>query len=166
MTHTTTKKTNAIVAVAAAVLLLPGLLTACSGSPSGGSSDTPKAGGNPGTSLSACMRDKGYDMADPGSGSQSQTLAAPEGVDKDQWDADLQTCLGGAGGAGKGMQEAKPADTAEQQKRADECIRKNGFSDYPDSEDAKRSYRPGDQDVFSDVAQKCTLEAYDEEQGK
>lgn len=162
MTHTTSKKTNAVVAVAAAVLLLPGLLTACSGSPSGVPTDTPTAGGNPGTSLSACMRDKGYDMADPDSGSKTQTLSAPDGVDEEQWGADLQTCMKGEHGAGDGMQAAKPAGSAEQEERAVECIRKNGFSDYPDSEDAKRAYQPNDQDAFDDVTSKCFDQAYAE----
>lgn len=162
MTHTTTKKTNAIVAVAAAVLLLPGLLTACSGSPSGSSSDTPKPGGKPGTSLSECMRGNGYDMPDPDSGSKTQTLSAPDGVDKEQWAADLQTCMGSGGGAGEGFKPAQAGGNPEQEKQVVECIRENGFSDYPDSEDAKRAYQPNDQDAFDDVTSKCFDQAYAE----
>lgn len=161
MTHTTTKKTNAIVAVAAAVLLLPGLLTACSGSPSDSSSDTPKAGGKPGTSMSECMRGKGYDMPDPDAGSKTQTLSAPDGVDEEQWTTDLQSCMGSGGGAGEGFKPAQ-AGSPEQEKRVNECIRKNGFSDYPDDADAKQSYKPDDEAAFDDVTSKCLTEAFDD----
>lgn len=154
------KKTTTLIAAAAAVVLLPGLLVACSGAPSGDATDKASGGSkDSGSSLSSCMRDKGYDMPDPDSGSRVQMLSAPDGVDEAQWRKDLDGCMGDAG-AGEGFQKAKLGGTPEQQKAAAECIRKNGFSDYPDGEDAMMSYKPDDEKAFQDASSKCFAEAF------
>ncbi len=159
---TTTTTTTTIVAVAAAVVLLPGLLAGCSGAPSTDSTDTASGGGKgAGASLASCMRDHGYDMPDPSSGGSTLSLSAPDGIDDEQWKADLQECMGDAG-AGEGFQAAKPAGTPEQRKQIAECIRENGFADYPDGDDAMSTYRPDDQDAFQDASSTC----FDEVLGK
>ncbi|MBF4605118.1 hypothetical protein [Curtobacterium sp. VKM Ac-2884] len=152
-----TRKT--ITAVAAAVALLPGLLTACSGGAPSDGSTTGNGSSGSGVSLSSCMRDRGYDMSEPGSNSGVQTLAAPDGVDGEQWDTDLQECMGDQG-AGEGFQAAKPAGTPEQRKQAAECIRDSGFSDYPDGDAAMQSYRPDDEQAFQDASSKCFDQAF------
>jgi len=150
------KKTNTLIAVAAAVVLLPGLLAACSAAPSSDSTDKASGTGKgSGVSMSSCMRDKGYDMPDPDSGSRVQTLSAPDGVDEEQWNADLQTCMGGEGGAGDGFKAAKPAGSPEQLQQIAKCIRDNGFSDYPDDEQGQMSYKPSDADAMQKASQKC-----------
>lgn len=160
-TTKTTRHTRSLVAVAAAVVLLPGLLAACS-------SETPKAEetsgakSSSGTSLSSCMREKGYEMADPSSSSRVQTLAAPDGVDTEQWSNDLQTCMGDAGGAGDGgFKAAQPMPGLEKKlKEMAQCIRDGGFSDFPDGQDAQAKYQADDQSAFDEVAGKCSDEAF------
>jgi hypothetical protein len=158
MMNTTTKtarRTRSLVTVAAAVVLLPGLLAACSsGSPT--TEETSGAKSGSGSSLASCMRDKGYDMEDPSSGSRVQTLSAPDGVDKEQWQQDLNTCLSDEGGAGEGgFKAAAPAGSDEQMRKMAQCIRDGGFSDFPDGEDAIGAYKPDDESAFDDVTSKC-----------
>lgn len=148
------KKTTTLIAVAAAVVLLPGLLAACSGAPSGDSTDKASGGGKgSGSSLSSCLRDKGYDMPDPSSGGNSMTLSAPDGVDEEQWSADLEKCMGDMGAGDVKM--AKPAGNPEQLKQVAKCIRDSGFSDWPDDEDGQMSYKPDDQEAFQEASNKC-----------
>lgn len=153
-TNTTTRRTRSLVAVAAAVVLLPGLLAACSsGTPK--AEDTSGAKSGAGTSLSACMRGKGYEMPDP-KPNQTQQLAVPDGVDPDQWSADFEKCMGDTEGAGD-VKEAKPMPgMAEKSGEVAKCIRDGGFSDYPDDQAAQSKYRADDQDAFEDVAQQCS----------
>jgi len=157
-TTRTTRRTRSLVAAAAAVVLLPGLLAACSGG-------TPKAeetsGSKPGAgvSLSACMRGKGYEMPDP-KPNQTQQLAAPDGVDLDQWRADFDECMGDSAGAGD-VKPAKPMQgMGEKAGEVSECIRDGGFSDYPDDQTAQSKYRADDRDAFEDVAQRCSEEIW------
>ncbi len=163
-TTRTTRRTRAFLAAATAVLLLPGLLAACSGgSPDGDDTATGSSTGGSaaaGSSLAACMRDQGYDMPDPdGSGSTMQ-LSTPDGVDPDQYRDDLQRCLGDGTGAGD-AQAAKPmGPSPEQARKAAACIREHGFTDYPDDEAAKAQYHPDDEAAFEEVAQTCTEEAF------
>jgi hypothetical protein len=151
---TTTRRARSIVAVAAAVVLLPGLLTACSGgTPKAGETSASTTGG--GTSLEACMREKGYDMPDHAP-NQTQQLAAPDGVDLDQWRGDFDACAGDSDGAGD-VKPAKPMPGMEQKAgEVAKCIRDGGFSDYPDDQTAQSKYQADDQDAFSDVAQACS----------
>lgn len=161
----TTRRTRAFLATTAAVLLLPGLLAACSG---GAPTDDGTAGGRStaggsaakGSSLAACMREQGYDMPDPdGSGSTMQ-LSAPDGVDPDQYRDDLKGCLGDGTGAGDAP-AAKPMDLdPERTRKAAACIRDHGFADYPDDEEGKIQYRPDDEAAFDEVAKSCTEEAF------
>lgn len=163
MTHTTTttrtRRTRSLIALGAAALLLPGLLAACSG---GGPRDdgTPDAGAAAkGSALASCMRDKGYDMQDPDGGSTAE-IGTPDGVDGEQYRADLQDCVGDGSGAGD-AQAAKPAPgLADKQRESAACIRDGGFPDYPDDQDAKASYRPADQAAFDEVAKACDTKAF------
>lgn len=161
MTLTTTRRTRSLVAVAAALVLLPGLLAACSsGTPKAEETSGTKSGS--GSSLASCMRDKGYDMEDPSAKSRVQTLSAPDGVDKEQWTKDFEQCLGGEEGAGEGgFAAAKPMPGSEEKMReAAKCIRDGGFSDYPDGPEAQAKYKADDEDAFEDVARKCDEQAF------
>ncbi|PYY61770.1 hypothetical protein DEJ17_03375 [Curtobacterium sp. MCSS17_011] len=153
-TRTTTRRNRTLLAVAAATVLLPGLLTACSGGAPGGGAPTTAGTAAKGASLAECMRDRGYDLPDPGSGSTLQ-LSAPDGVDEEQYQEDLRSCLDDTAGAGDAeVAEQAPGDD-ERVLRTAECIRERGFSDYPDDEDAKIRYQPDDEDAFDEVARAC-----------
>lgn len=161
-TTTTTRRTTATVcSIVAAVLLLPGLLTACSTSAPADGVTTAKGSSSAGSSLAACMRGKGYDMEDPSSAGSTQSLSAPEGVDADQWKADLTTCLD-SGGAGEAeYKPAKPMPGLEEaQAKATECIRANGFEDYPDDQAGQMAYKPSDEETFTGVITRCNEEAF------
>lgn len=158
-TTTTTRRTRSLLAVAAAMVLLPGLLASCSAAaPDPGPTKSVGTAAK-GATLAECMRGKGYDMPDPSSGGTLQ-LSAPDGVDEDQYQADLKSCLDDSAGAGD-AQAAKPMPGSdEQQRKVAECIRDRGFEDYPDDEDAKIRYQPDDQDAFDEVARACDAEAF------
>lgn len=157
-TRTTTRRNRSLLAAAAATLLLPGLLAACSGSTPGGDAASTADTAAKGPSLAECMRDKGYDMPDPGSGSGLQ-LSAPDGVDEEQYQGDLRSCLDDTAGAGDArVAEQIPGDD-DRTLRTAECIREQGFSDYPDDEDGKIRYQPDDQEAFDEVARACDAEA-------
>jgi len=162
-THTTTttrtRRTRSLVALGAAALLLPGLLAACSGGGPGADS-TPDAGtAAKGSALASCMRDRGYDMQDPDGGSSAQ-ISTPDGVDEEQYRADLKDCVGDGSGAGD-AQMAKPMPgAAEKLHEEAACIRDGGFSDYPDDQEAMATYRPADQDAFEEVAKACSDEVF------
>lgn len=153
-TTTTTRHNRSLVAAAAVVVLLPGLLAACSSeTPEAEETSGSKSGA--GASLSACMRGKGYEMPDP-KPNQTQQLAAPDGVDLDQWRADFDKCMGDSAGAGN-VKPAKPMQgMGEKAGEVSKCIRDGGFSDYPDDQTAQSKYRADDQDAFEDVAQQCS----------
>ncbi|WP_413602931.1 hypothetical protein [Curtobacterium sp. Curtsp57] len=160
MTSTMLRSRSAV-AVLAGLLLLPALLTACSSTPDTGSA--PRAGdsGNSGAvELASCMRDKGYDMEDPSSSGGLQ-LSPPDGVDADQWRSDLVACTGDGKAPGE-ANVAKPMPGMEDMARAmAECMRDNGFSDYPDDQGDQASYTPsGDASTFADVEQTCGEKAY------
>ncbi|OII29599.1 hypothetical protein BIU98_10255 [Curtobacterium sp. MMLR14_010] len=163
-TTRTTRQTRAFLATATAVLLLPALLTACSGgSPDSdetatGSSTTGSAA--KGSSLASCMRDQGYDMPDPDGSRSTMQLSAPDGVDPDQYRDDLKNCLGDGTEAGD-VPAAKPmGPEPEQARKAAACIRDHGFADYPDDEEGKIQYRPDDEAAFDEVARSCDAEAF------
>ncbi len=160
---TKTRRTRSLLATAAvAVVLLPGLLAGCSSAEDTGSAgitsgETAGSAGK-GATLAECMRGKGYDMADPSSGGQTMQFGAPDGVDPEQYQADLKECIGDGGGAGDGKM-AKPMEgAAEQQRQAAACIREGGFSDYPDDEAGRQAYQPDDRAAFDEVARACDEE--------
>lgn len=152
-----------LIAVAAAVLLLPGLLTACSSGSGSGSDDSPTTGAVPTPAsqrageVGSCMRDKGYDFDDSALTGGDFTLAAPEGVDPQQYAQDLGTCSGNpdTGGVDVSNVPPGPEDLA-----FAKCIRDNGFDDYPDGAQARRGYHPSDESAFSRVETSCFTEAY------
>lgn len=147
-----TKKTT-FIAVAAAVVLLPGLLSACSGAPSSDATDAASGKKDSGSSLSSCLRDKGYDVPDAGSG--MGTLSAPDGVDQEQWDTDFEKCMGEGKGAGLQVAPAQPIGSPEQLKQVAKCIRDKGFEDYPDGQDEQASYKADDEQAFTDASTTC-----------
>jgi len=152
-----------LIAVTAAVLLLPGLLTACSSGSGPGSDDSPTTGAVPTPAsqrageVGSCMRDKGYDFDDSALTGGDFTLAAPEGVDPQQYAQDLGTCSGNpdTGGVDVSNVPPGPEDLA-----FAKCIRDNGFDDYPDGAQARRGYHPSDESAFSQVETSCFTEAY------
>jgi hypothetical protein len=160
------KRSRTVVAVLAGILLVPGLLTACSSTPhddsaSSGVASRDGASKNSGAvELASCMRDKGYDMEDPSSSGGIQ-LSAPDGVDADQWHTDLVACTGDGKGAGE-ERVAKPLPGMEDMARdMAECMRENGFADYPDDSGDQVAYQPsGDESTFDDVSQTCGEKAY------
>lgn len=159
MTSTTLRSRSAV-AVLAGLLLLPGLLTACSSTPSSDSTSADGASKNSGAvELASCMRDKGYDMEDPSAGAVN--LSPPDGVDADQWRSDLVACTGDGKAPGE-ANVAKPMPGMEDMARAmAECMRDNGFSDYPDDQGDQVSYTPSeDASTFADVEQTCGEKAY------
>jgi hypothetical protein len=165
-TTSTTLRSRSAVAVLAGLLLLPGLLTACSSTPTPDSASGSGASKNAGASkssgaakLAACMRDKGYDMADPSS--SAINLSAPDGVDADQWRSDLVSCTGDGKGPGE-ANVAKPMPGMEDMARdMAECMRDNGFADYPDDQGEQATYTPsGDASTYADVEQTCGEKAY------
>lgn len=157
-TTTSTRRTRSLLAAAAALVLLPGLLASCS-SPAPDPTKSPGTAAK-GATLAECMRGKGYDMPDPSSGGDTLQLSAPDGVDEEQYHADLTSCLDDSAGAGD-AQAAKPMPGSdEQQRKVAECIRDRGFEDYPDDEEAKIRYQPDDQDAFDEVARACDAEAF------
>jgi hypothetical protein len=160
-TTSTTLRSRSAVAVLAGLLLLPGLLTACSSTPDTDSASSGAASGNSGAvELASCMRDKGYDMQDPSSSGGLQ-LSPPDGVDADQWRTDLVACTGDGKGAGE-AQVAEPLPGMEGMAcDMAECMRENGFPDYPDDSGDQVAYRPsGDESTFNDVSQTCGEKAY------
>lgn len=148
----------------AAVVLLPGLLAACSGSPRPDATTSSTGQAAKGVSLAECMRDKGYEMPDPKSGGNTMELSAPDGIDQEQYKADLATCLDSTTGDADGAGEAGVAEEApggnEQQKKVAECIREHGFADYPDGQDARATYEPDDENAFEDVSKRCSEKAF------
>lgn len=159
-TPATRRNRSVLAGAAIAFVLLPGLLAGCS-TRSGDESTGPTAGSaRQGATLAECMRGKGYDMPDPSSGDRTMELSAPDGVDQDQYQNDLEECLDDAGGAGE-AQAAKPMEGgAEMLRQSAACIRERGFSDYPDDEEGMRAYQPDDQDAFDEVAKVCDEMAF------
>lgn len=155
-TITRTRRTRSpLVVAAAAIALLPGLLAGCSSS--NADEGDRKSGGSAGQSatLAECMRGKGYDMPDPASGGTTMQLSAPEGVDPEQYQADLKDCTGDVGAAGD-VHQAKPMEGMDEKRlESAKCIREGGFADYPDDEEGMRSYQPDDEAAFDEVARAC-----------
>lgn len=149
---------KSVIAVAAALALLPGALVGCSagsgpGAPSSGGSGGPGASAK-GAGLASCLRDKGYDMPDPDSGGSTMTFAAPDGVDEEQWGTDLDACLEEAG-VGDAAGGAAPIVDREQQRQLARCIRDHGFEDYPDDEQGQQTYEPSDAQALQDAESTC-----------
>lgn len=152
----TKQTTTTLAAIAGALVLLPALLTGCSGAPS--VDTTPSAAGDRkarAAAVASCMREKGFDVPDPSGDGTTTTL--PDGVDPDQFSEAVAACAKDAGIEEGGTAQEAPG-AAEAAKKAAECIRENGFSDYPD--DAEAQYEPADQDAFDAVAKKCDDEAF------
>jgi len=148
-----------LIAVAAAVLLLPGLLTACSS----GSDDSTTTGAAPTPAserageVGSCMRDKGYDFDDSALTGGDFTIAPPDGVDPQQYAQDLGTC---SGNPDTGAGDAADAAPAPEELAFASCIRGNGFDDYPDGQQARSQYHPADAAAFAQVETTCATKAF------
>ncbi len=150
---------------AAALILLPALLTGCSGTGKS-AGETPSAGAGGGntvaTKVAGCMRDKGHDYPDP-SGDSFQAKK-PEGSAGEQWDTDLDDCLRSAGGGAGGPDAQAPGPdpaTVEKSKEAAQCLRDAGYEDFPDDDAAQGSYEPsGDQAAFDEAQGTCYEKAF------
>ena len=167
MNHTTmatTRRTRSLMSAAAAVFLLPLLLVGCSDAAP--NDDTTAAGGAaPGVALAECMRDRGYDMPDPGTGGGSMQLSAPDGVDPEQYQEDLKGCLDDSAAAGDAKAAQPMPGSEEIARKTAECLREQGFPDYPDDQDAQMRFQPDDQQAFDDAAGPCTEAAFEAVQG-
>ncbi len=142
----------------ATVLLVPTLLTACSSSPDG--ADAPTANdGQVGLALASCMRDHGYDFADPDSGAPAQ-LSVPEGVDPDAYQADLKECLASGPVADSGAKAQQLPGAAERERAYGECIVEAGFDDFPDDSAEWADYVPADQGAFDAASDACGAEIF------
>ncbi|NQX22368.1 hypothetical protein [Curtobacterium sp. VKM Ac-2852] len=164
-TMTTTRRTRSLMSAAAAAVLLPLLLVGCSDTASDDDTTTAAGGAAPGVALAECMRDRGYDMPDPGTGGGSMQLSAPDGVDPEQYQEDLKGCLDDSAAAGD-AQAAQPMPGSEEiARKTAECLREQGFPDYPDGQDAQMRFQPDDQQAFDDAAGPCTDAAFEAVQG-
>jgi hypothetical protein len=135
-----------------------GLLAGCAGGPDTvGERSTPRV--DRGAETAACMREKGYEMADPEQGWFS--VGAPEGVDREQWAQDLADCAGSDdAGSASGATEASPGDQ-EKRREVASCIRDHGYEDYPDDLAIGEPWTPpGDQDAFDEVSEQCATQAW------
>lgn len=147
------------VAALAALLLVPTLLTACSGSRDG--DDAPSAKGNEaGLALASCMRDRGYDFADPDTAGGQSQLSIPEGVDPDAYQADLKECLSSGPVADSGVRAQPAPGQAEADEAYAACLGAAGFDDFPDDTDDWPTYVPADQDAFDAASDTCGDEVY------
>ncbi|UXZ58290.1 hypothetical protein [Curtobacterium sp. Arg-1] len=164
-TMTTTRRTRSLMSVAAAVVLLPLLLVGCSDPAPDDDATTASGGAAPGVALAECMRDRGYDMPDPGTGGGSMQLSAPDGVDPEQYQDDLKGCLDDSAAAGDAQAAQPMPGTEEIARRTAECLREQGFPDYPDDQDAQMRFQPDDQQAFDEAAGPCTDAAFAAVQG-
>jgi|GEM_PF-1903122 len=166
-TMTTTRRTRSLMSVAAAVVLLPLLRVGCSDPAPDDDATTASGGAAPGVALAECMRDRGYDMPDPGTGTGggSMQLSAPDGVDPEQYQDDLKGCLDDSAAAGDAQAAQPMPGTEEIARRTAECLREQGFPDYPDDQDAQMRFQPDDQQAFDEAAGPCTDAAFEAVQG-
>jgi hypothetical protein len=164
-TMTTTRRTRSLMSAAAAVFLLPLLLVGCSDAAPNDDTTTAAGGAAPGVALAECLRDRGYDMPDPGTGGESMQLSAPDGVDPEQYHEDLKGCLDDSAAAGD-AQAAQPMPGSEEiARKTAECLRGQGFPDYPDDQDAQARFEPDDQEAFNEAAGTCTDAAFEAVRG-
>jgi len=164
-TMTTTRRTRSLMSAAAAVVLLPLLLVGCSDTAPDDDTTTAAGGAAPGVALAECMRDRGYDMPDPGTGGGSMQLSAPDGVDPEQYQEDLTGCLDDSAAAGD-AQAAQPMPGSEEiARKTAECLREQGFPDFPDDQEAQNRFQPDDQEAFDEAAHTCTDAAFEAVQG-
>lgn len=164
-TMTTTRRTRSLMSAAAAVFLLPLLLVGCSDAAPDDDTTTAAGGAAPGVALAECLRERGYDMPDPGSGGGSMQLSAPDGADPEQYQEDLKGCLDDSAVAGD-AQAAQPMPGSEEiARKTAECLRGQGFPDYPDDQDAQARFEPDDQQAFDEAAGTCTDAAFEAVQG-
>ncbi|WP_126891300.1 hypothetical protein [Curtobacterium sp. HSID17257] len=144
-------KRTTLTGIAAALLLVPVLLTGCSAT---GPTSQPTASHEPSqremlAKLTSCLRDKGYDVGE-------KDVLPPKGVDEDAYYRDSDECMKGLGMPA--AQEAKASDPgmAEYARKLAACMRKEGFSDYPDDFDAQGEYKPaGDEQAFLEADERC-----------
>ncbi|PZE63526.1 hypothetical protein [Curtobacterium sp. MCBD17_021] len=167
MTRTTTTKTTATLGALAVLLLTPGLLAGCSGNrddgPGPGTGTSRSAAHAGAGELGDCLRKKGYDVSDDElgvGGGTSAELSLPGGVDEQQWLEDTAACSGTSTSAGQVSEAKSPPGYEEADRKASECIREQGFADYPDDDDDRSAYHPADESAFERVAEQCEDEAF------
>lgn len=134
--------------------LAGGLLAGCS-SPS--HEGTSSAGNDRGTALTACLREKGYDVPDPDRGGGGGRASVPEGVDPAQYERDMASCAEESAPDGAGQAEAaqEAPGSKELHREVAACLRDNGFTDYPDDPDAARNWKPSDERAFETAVATC-----------
>lgn len=128
--------------LAATAVLLPALLAGCSTTDGSGTAPSPTAtdAASASAQLGQCLRDAGYDVADPDL-SKGVVVTPPKGADPDRYAEDFDVCRSELPESqGGGSQKASAAEVAEFQKaqlKVAECVREKGFDDFPDPVDGE-----------------------------
>jgi len=151
--------TRTTTVLAAGLLVLVGTLTGCSagGSPTGDHTEASSGAG-----YEACLREKGYDYPDQDA-KDGLELHVPQGVDRDQFQQDLQGCLDATSDGGPGSVEPmSDADAAEYESKVAACVRAAGIEDFPDDADAREPVLQRNP-AAEEVLEKCYDEVIDAE---
>jgi hypothetical protein len=156
MTITTPSPFRRSAIALAGFALVAGLLSGCASGGTPSPTDGTSGAGDPrerASAISACMRDKGYDMADEA----SNKVSVPEGVDADQYTKDLETCAKSVPGGVAGEAAAAPPGGTESAALA-KCVRQGGFTDYPDDLEAQAEYEAADEKGLEERYDHCLRE--------
>jgi hypothetical protein len=149
-----TIRSRALLATSIALLLIPAALTGCSQSSDKGATSSDDSSFDS-SEYASCLRERGYDVEDSSDG-----LAMDSGGDLEAFEADSKECTKQAGGSGESNSSlADDPETKEQFRKLAQCMRDNGFEDYPDDLAAMQKFEPADQQAFATVAEKCSDEA-------
>jgi len=135
------RRTSALGTLSVCAVLLPALLAGCSTDDDATSAATSAGGGTSASAqLGQCLRDAGYDVDDPDL-DEGMVVAVPNGADADEYAAAFAECREGlpeSAGGGEAAQEPSAAELAEWQEsqlKVAECVRQEGFEDFPDPVD-------------------------------
>lgn len=107
-----------------------------------------------------CLRDKGYDVPDPGS--EDAEVAVPEGADPDRYLQDSAACDAAAGLDGAAADAEEPESlTAAVAPQIAECMRDAGYPDFPEDEDAIGAFQnhADDPEAVGTALQTCTAKS-------
>lgn len=159
MTTTTPSPCRRSAIAFAGFALVASLLSGCSAGGPPAPTDSASGVGDPRERASAifgCLRDKGYDVADP----EGNQLSIPDGVDPDQYGKDLNACAHSVPGGPAGEAVAAPP-SAEESAAFARCIREGGFPDFPDDIEAQAEYTTGDEKGLEERYDHCSTDLSD-----
>lgn len=157
--------TKTVLGVVAAALLAPALLAGCSSSgtttkPSSQSSANSKAAED--AAFGDCIRSKGFEWDDSGDTGDSTTATLPDGASPEAFDEAITACSKQVSPDGQAGAAELPRDP-KADRALGECVRRQGFEDYPDDAPGQAAYEPEDATAFGPVEKACLAEAYDVE---